>query len=175
MNAEQREPARLGSVAFTTLLWMASAYVFFGAFGFKYPANVAPLMLGAASFVLVSRLMLSEAVRLVRRNRGADTRQGVDGATAPTAGMPSDREDARSEVLNERAALAWTIASIALLIVLGFLIGVTVAMIGLLRVYAREGWIPTIATTAGVIASLYVAFGVVLGVPFFPGLIGLWS
>lgn len=174
MNADPREPARLGSVGFTAILWLVAAFFVMGAFGFGYPANVAPLLLGGTAFALLSALLFTELRRVWRWRQQTTETTETPAPTPETAASATPSGAGESAAAIERLALAWMVGSVVLLVLLGFLVGVTLAMLGLLRVYGREPWIPTIVTTVGVIASLYVAFGVVLGVPFYPGVLGLW-
>lgn len=166
-------PARrhsLGELIFTAILWLVALGVFVGAFGFRYPANVAPLLLGGSAFVLLSWLLLPS---LYAAWRGRATPAAPAAASAPaTDGEPAG--PALTAERHEPAALAWTVATIGLLVVFGFLAGVTVALLGLFRIHGRESWPMSIIATAAVMATLYVAFGIVLRVPFFPGLLIEW-
>lgn len=95
----------------------------------------------------------------------------MDAATSPglVGTILPDTDPAAAQ--HEKAALLWTIGSIGLLLLLGFLVGMTVAMLGLLRVYARESWLTSILVTTLVMVTLYVAFGVLLRIAFFPGVL----
>lgn len=154
MEADTRTSPSIGSVAFTVVLWLLACYILAGAFGFSYPANLAPLMLGGVSFILMTGLLIGEVAGFVRNRRSADP-VSVDRAT-------------------DVAALAWMLAAFVVVIGLGFLVGMSIAMIGLLRFRAGERWPTTLAMTAGVMLTLYFAFGVLLDVSFYPGLVG-WS
>lgn len=164
-----------GELAFTGLLWLVAGFVFSGAFAFRYPANVAPLLLGGSAFFLLSWLLLSELYRGWRAGRStaepamptAATVAPTDVDVQPAAIAPGAALDAER---HELAALLWTMATIGLLLALGFLAGVTIALVGLFRLHGRESWPATIIATAVVMASLYIAFGIFLRVPFFPGL-----
>lgn len=161
--ASASDTVSVGEIAFTTLLWIVAAGILLGGIGFPYPANLAPLLLGG---VAVTLLTWQLGIGILHRLR----------PTAATAAATTDPAPAtsRADHRHERLALAWTGGSVIALVLLGFLIGMSLAMVGLLRVYGRESWGVALVTTAGVIASLYVAFGVVLGVPFFPGLVAGW-
>lgn len=171
MTADERGATSAGSIGFTVILWLLALVVVFGALSFSYPAKVAPLLLGGTAAALLTWLVTRDAVRFVRHRRGGgpagDGRSRLDADATEPAVAPGGRH---LEVM----AIAWTLGSIALLVLLGFVVGMTIAMLGLLRVYAREGWVATIVTTAAVMLSLYVAFGVVLNVGLFPGVLGLW-
>jgi hypothetical protein len=147
MDSEQKADASIGSLAFTLVLWLLAGYIFAGAFGFAYPANVAPTIMGGFAFTLMTGLLAHEVYQLIRkRSRGGDYRTEV-------------------------AAVSWAVASMLLLLLLGFIVGMTIAMIALLRLYSRESWTTTIALTAGVMVTVYLAFSVGLGVPVFGGLL----
>lgn len=172
--------------------------------GFRYPANVSPLVLGGAALVLLTIVLIRDG-RAYRRGTAAVLTTDAEaaqieeavlaqGATPQQAAEETAEKIRRidaaeaermaaayshqvldpQEARHERQALGWVLISIVLLLLLGFLIGVTIAMVGMLRFYARERWVPTIVTTTAVMVTLYVAFGMVLGVDFFPGFVPEW-
>ncbi len=195
MRAARRRRPAIGSLVFTALLWLVALVVLVGGLGFRFPANLAPVLVGGAATALLSWLLIAETVRYWRgdepndatspQSEASDAPGPVDdpaaaeaaaaraiaAATSPsTIGTILPDSDPESAV-HERSALAWAFASVGLLLLLGFLVGVTIAMVGLLRVYGRESWRMTLLTTALVMVTLHVAFGVILRIAFFPGLI----
>jgi len=197
MTAAPQGQRDLGSLVFTAFLWLVACGVLIGALGFRYPANLAPVMLGGAAVALLSVLLIREIARFIRGNRPADSvpatpevapppvvrsdlspefaqtssEHAIDAATSPglVGTILPDTDPAAAQ--HEKAALLWTIGSIGLLLMLGFLVGMTVAMLGLLRVYGRESWLMSVVATTFVMVTLYVAFGVFLRIAFFPGLV----
>jgi ABC-type sugar transport system permease subunit len=151
------------------LLWLVAAYIFVAAFDFRYPGNVAPLLLGGAALTLLSGLLLRGVYSFWRSGR-PDVQPALSSPSSTELDSkghtPATKPDS-----NERAALLWTAITAVALILLGFLVGVTLALVGLLRVHGRESWPMTILVTALIQATLYIAFGVILRVRFFPGLL----
>ncbi|TDE00687.1 tripartite tricarboxylate transporter TctB family protein [Jiangella asiatica] len=151
MDTGQKTDPSIGSLAFTVVLWLLAGYIFTGAFDFAYPANVAPTIIGGCAFALMTGLLVREVVRLLRRR----PRPGADRGHR-----------------HEAVTLGWVAGSIGLLFLLGFLAGMSLAMVALLRGYSRESWPTTVAVTAGVMVTVYLAFAVGLDVPVFGGLLG---
>lgn len=145
-------------LAFTLLLWLMVGYVVLGAREFPYPANVTPLAFGGAALCILT-------VLAVREVRGLRAWRAGQGAGAGVAGA-----DSRNEI----ASIACVVAAAGLVLLLGFLVGMTLALVGVGRFYARERWLVATAVAVGVIGILYLAFGQVLGVPLYPGLIDVW-
>lgn len=156
MDTENGPARSAGSMAFTVLLWLLAGYILAGAFGFTYPANVAPLILGGIAFTLMSGLLVRELTLLFRARPGE-----------------RDRASEERGRVGDIAPLACVLASAVVVILLGFLVGMSAAMVGVLRLYARERWATTFVLTAGVMLALYVAFGILLNVGFYPGMFGL--
>ena len=104
-------------------------------------------------------------VLAVREVRGLMTWRAAQGVGAGVAGV-----DSHSEI----ASIACVVAAAGLVLLLGFLVGMTLALVGVGRFYARERWLVAIAVAVGVIGILYLAFGQLLGVPLYPGLIDVW-
>lgn len=157
-----------GELAFIALLWLVAAYIFVVGIGFRYPGNVAPVLLGGTAFTLLSGLLLRAVYSFWRPGEPASAALPSPAQALPEAEAPSDPA---ADDAHERSALLWTVLTAVVLILFGFLVGVTLALIGLLRVHGRESWPMTILVTTLIQATLYMAFGVVLRVPFFPGLL----
>ncbi len=196
MTAAPRGRAALGSLLFTAFLWLIAFIVLVEALGFRYPANIAPLVTGGAATLLLSAVLVQGVLRFMRPapppEAVSDTRLDPASPVAPISD-PAGAEAAAQKAIaaattpsvvgtilpdldpaaerHEKAALLWTFASLGLLLLFGFLIGMTVAMLGLLRVYGRESWLMSIVATTLVMVTLYVAFGVFLRIAFFPGLV----
>ena len=171
-----------GELLFVGLLWLVAGYVAVGGLGFRYPANVAPALLGGAAFVLLSWLIVGymRGALAARRSPVASpssaspldgTLQAQVEVEVETAGELAPPAAEASDDAHEPAVLAWILATAAALVLLGFLVGVTVALIGLFRVHGRESWPVTLLATLLVQATLFIAFGIFLRVPFFPGLL----
>lgn len=167
MDGEQRAEVTVGSLAFTAILWLLAGYLAFGAISFSFEARIAPLLFGGVGFVFLTYLLIRDLTRFL--GRGADQRAASRSVTASSESVPEDA----TPVADEVSALVWTIGAVVLLVVFGFVIGMSVAVFAIVWVYARERVGTAVALTVGVMGVLYFVFGQLLNTSLYPGLLEL--
>lgn len=148
MDILRRRGRDRGSLAFTTGLWILAGGVVVVSLGFPFEARIAPLIFGGAAFVLLTVVLVKEV----------------------RADSPADQDVADT---GELVALLWVAGCIIALLVLGFVIGLSLAMLVMLRVHLKEPWRQTIILTAAVMLLTWGVFGRLLDVALYQGALGL--
>ncbi len=184
-RAQKHRASAIGPIVMAAVLCAVSGYIVLGSLAFPFRVKLAPLTFGGATFVLAVVVLVNEIVKF-RREQRVDTKASdtapprVDGAsgrsdeadraeTSDHGGLAeqSDQRLTRSEAV----AFGWLAAILAAFFLLGFLVGMPLFMLALMRVYGRESWRLSIAVTAGVMLVVYVLFVQVLSVPVYPGIL----
>ena len=174
MDSHSSSEVTVGSLAFTGLLWLLTGYLALEALSFPFEARLAPLLFGGIGFALLTYLLGRDAIRL-RAGPVATSRADVDEprAASSTGSEMLRREESSDSSRDEAIALAWVIGSVFVVLVFGFVIGMTISMLAIVRLFARERLATAVALTVGVMAILWVVFGELLNVALFPGLLGI--
>lgn len=82
---------------------------------------------------------------------------------AEEEGKPEESQEARKR---EVIFALWAVGFFVLAAIFGLLVSIPIALFVFFKVLNREGWVLTLAMTAGTWLFIYVLFGVVLGVRF---------
>ncbi len=195
MANEPSSQVSFGSSVFAFVLWSLAAYMVTQALGYSSPPKLAPLLFGGITLLLLTVIVGREVTIHIRHRTSrahavttAESPADGHGESAADVGQGEPVNDAEQLAVaaeragsvavpvsrrDEAAALVWGSASIVAMILFGFLIGMSVAMVTLMKVYARERWPISLIVTGSVLVTLYVFFGRILNVAFYPGLLDL--
>lgn len=142
--------SRSASLALGGGIVVVAGYAVYAAHGWPWKAALFPLAIGIPLFCLAV----------------IEIAWTVWGKTAPTEEGPA----ARGAVL----PWIWMVGFFAIIVLLGFPIGVAVFMLAYLRFQAREGWLFSIILTAAVWGAFYGLFDAMLHLPFPAGWLLDW-
>lgn len=171
MDGDQRTEVTIGSLAFMGFLWLLTGYLAVEALSFSFEARVAPLLFGGLGFILLTYLLVRDSMRFLAS--WSAVRQAKAGR-APAESAPPGLAEGPTAV-DEAIAIAWIVGSVILLLVFGFVVGMTVAMFLIVRVYAHERVRTAVGLTAGVMAVTYFVFGQLLNTSLYAGLLELFG
>lgn len=125
------------------------AYVVFTATGWEPETATFPLLIGVVGLGLAVWAVAAD----VLRSRSA---------SAPAVGTAAE------DVTKARAAFLWIAAFFALVLLMGFRVGLPLAVLAYYRVEARVGWVAAVAATLVCAVFLHVAV-VYLYLPLYRG------
>lgn len=162
----------IGPTVVAVIVALASGYMAYRSLSFPFRPRLAPLAFATITFLLSLAVLVGELLdvrRFRRETRGeiVPSAEVVSEDVARTVGTAEARFSRR-----ELMAFGWLAVLVVSFFVLGFLLGMTVFMLVMMRVYGREKWGLSIAVTAGVMAAIYVLFIRILGVRVYTGLVG---
>lgn len=168
---DRARPA-LGPTVLAVIIALVSGYMAYKSLSFPFRPRLAPLAFASITFVLASITIVAELVdirRFRREARGeiAKAEDVVSEEVAETVGAAEATTSGR-----ELMAFGWLGALVVAFFVLGFLAGMTVFMLVMMRVYGGEKWGVSLAVTAGVMTAIYVLFIRILGVQVYTGMVG---
>lgn len=182
-RSRNRRSGAIGPIVMAAVLCAVGAYIIIDSLGFPFRVQLAPLTFGGATFVLSAIVLVNEIVKFRRDHAAAaasDTEpRPVDGtADTDESDEPDSSEDDDSSAgpdqgltRSEAVAFGWLAAIVAAFFLLGFMVGMPLFMLALMRIYGRESWRLSIAVTAGVMLAVYILFVQVLDVPVYPGIL----
>lgn len=162
----RRRPA-IGPSVLALVIALVSGYMSYRALGFPFRPRLAPLAFASITFLLSSAVLVAELLDVRRFRREGRTVREVATADDVPLGTADERTTRR-----EWMAFAWLAALVASFFLLGFLLGMTVFMLAMMRLYGRERWGLSVAVTVGVMACIYLLFIRVLGVRVYTGALG---
>lgn len=173
-SSNERRGSRpaIGPTVFAVIVALLSGYMAYRSLSFPFRPRLAPLAFATITFMLSVGVLVAEVVdvRRFRREARGEIAAGanvVPEDVARTTGTPEARLSGR-----ELMAFGWLAALVVSFFVLGFLLGMTVFLLGMMRIYGRETWTLSIAVSSGVMAAIYVLFIRILGVRVYTGLVG---
>lgn len=139
---------------------------------FPFRPRLAPLAFASITFLLSVGVVVAELLDVRRFRREArgevvPTAEVVPEDVAKTVGSAEVRTT-RREVM----AFGWLATLVVSFFVFGFILGMTVFMLLMMRVYGGEKWGLSITVTGGVMAAIYVLFIKFLGVRVYTGMFG---
>ena len=164
--------AAVGSTLVALFLFVLSGYMTFQALSFPFRPRLAPLTFSGLTFLLAIAVLVAEARDYLQRKRPptqTELRQ-EDEATTDTETRLGAADEFMSK--SELLAFGWVAVLIASFFLFGFVVGMSLFMVVMMRIYGRETWRLSLTVTAGVMAVLYVMFVRVLDVRVYPGLLG---
>ena len=150
-------------------------------FGLGRGARLVPLIVGVPTLVglvfqLIFDLFPGSRDMLMSKLGRASSSERLIGADDAESGAQTLSPDAARETRPERkrelVLAAWVVGFFILSLIFGFVVSVPIALFFFLKVLNRDSWRFSITVTVVTWATIYVLFGVVLGVRFFnvPGI-----
>jgi len=154
------------SFTWSRLFLMFLVIIFFLALWKSFAFNIRA---GLFPWVITSVVLLLAIVELIREFRGK-ARCIEDEHTNAT------EEELPASLVNRRTAriFVWLFVYLAVIILLGFSVGVTICVFAQTKFEGREKWLHSIVLTVVAFILSYVLFERVLHVPFPPGLLLTW-
>jgi Kef-type K+ transport system membrane component KefB len=170
--SNERARAAIGPTVLAVVVALVSGYMAYRSLAFPFRPRLAPLAFSLVTFLLAVGVIVAELLDIRRFQREARgeivaSTDVVPEDIAQTVGTAEARVSRR-----ELMAFGWFAVLALCFFVLGFLVGMTVFMLAMMRIYGRERWGTILIVTAGVMAVIYVLFIRVLGVRVYTGMIG---
>lgn len=154
--------ATAGSLIVASVIWVILLVIVVMSLDFAWAARRAPLLFGAATWALVTVVLVKEIVEFRAARRSAEDRRSEE----PNPAVGEGPNKWRSWM-----PFAWLAVLAATFVVLGFNVGMALFMILFFRIYGRESWRTTLSVTIGVMLCIYGLFIEVLGIRMYPGII----
>lgn len=184
----------IGPTIVALLMVLLSGYMAYTALSFPFRPRLGPLGFSSLTFVLGLVVLMVE-VRDFRRFRDPRARAARiapserDLPSSPTQlGVPAEKVDALAHpdppstgtaaartTSREWMAFGWLAFLTICFFALGFLVGMAVFMVVMLRVYGKESWVLTLTVSGGVMTATYVLFVQVLAVQVYGGMLDVLS
>lgn len=170
--SKERAHAAIGPTVLAVVIALVSGYMAYRSLSFPFRPRLAPLAFSSVTFVLAIGVLVAELldIRRFRREARGEVVASADVVpedVAETVGSAEARVSGR-----ELMAFGWLAVLVVSFFVLGFLVGMTVFMLAMMRIYGREKWGISLTATAGVMAAIYFLFIRILGVRVYTGMVG---
>jgi hypothetical protein len=133
--------------------------------GYPSSAGLVPLVIGVPALLLCAWQLWAEIARAQSGTLAGTQRAVVSGR------LPVPLRDQPADVREELLLIGWVGAFAAAIVLGGFAIGGTAAVVAFMRIYLRERWTISAGAAALSYLMLDVAFGRLLGVVLFEGLL----
>jgi hypothetical protein len=150
-----------GNLIFLVVTEVVFALLAWRTFSYSFVATLMPGIIIACILIVTTILLVAELRRSLKQ----------ENEEKPAEASPALGSDRAGERKRELEILAWLVALVVMIYLLGFLVAVPIFLFLFLRIRFSLRWVTTISITAGLEAGMYLIFVVWLQTMLYPGLL----
>lgn len=167
-------------LSFTVVLVLFTALIVGLTLQYNQQTQLAPLVVGIPTLLLLLGLLIVQSSSSAAELVGGLTTSDVLGVEEQVEGVKLESEETASVETTERsyqsrldalAVAGWVLVLFALILTIGFTVGIPVYLLLIYRLRAGLSWAETIGYTAAIWAFIVVIFLYILNAPLYPGVL----